>query len=110
MTIYIYILRRKYLLWLHVAITTCMTVFQQFCFALKIMFTVTSVIKKCLSVCMSVTSFASMTVPTPTVSAPFGTLLTSPPKNLALACIVSTASVLTRVLDCNDDPGSLKAI
>lgn len=58
----------------------------------------------------SFTSLASMTVPTPTVRAAFGTLLTSPPKNLALASIVSTASDLMRVLDTSDDPGSLNAM
>ena len=51
-----------------------------------------------------------MTVPTPTVSAAFGTLLTSPPKNLALAIMVSTASDFMRVLETSDDPGSLNAM
>lgn len=56
------------------------------------------------------TSFASMTVCTPTVSACVGTWLTSPPKKRALASIVSTASVLIRVLDARLDPGSLNAM
>ena len=51
-----------------------------------------------------------MTVPTPTVSAAVGTLLTSPPKNFALARIVSTANDLMRVRETSDDPGSLKAM
>ena len=56
------------------------------------------------------TSLASITVATPTVKAALGTLLTSPPKNLALAIIVSTANDLIRVLETNEEPGSLKAI
>lgn len=56
------------------------------------------------------TSLASMTVPTPTVSAAVGTLLTSPPKNLAFARIVSTAKDFMRVRETSDDPGSLKAM
>lgn len=56
------------------------------------------------------TSLASITVPTPTVRASFGTLLKSLLKNLAFASIVSTANVFTRVRDARLDPGSLKAI
>ena len=51
-----------------------------------------------------------MTVPTPTVSAVVGTFETSPPKNLALALMVSTARDLILVRDTSDDPGSLKAM
>jgi len=57
-----------------------------------------------------ITSLASITVPTPTVSACFGTLLMSFPKNLALASKVSCARVFTLVREANDEPGSLKAI
>lgn len=56
------------------------------------------------------TSLASMTVCTPTVRAWCGTLLLSPMKNLALASIVSTASVLTLVLEVRLEPGSLNAM
>ena len=56
------------------------------------------------------TSLASMTVPTPTVNAVVGTLDTSPPKNLALALIVSTARDLILVRETREEPGSLKAI
>ena len=56
------------------------------------------------------TSFASMTVCTPTVSACVGTWLTSPPKKRAFASIVSTASVLILVRDARLDPGSLNAM
>jgi hypothetical protein len=52
----------------------------------------------------------NITHATPTVKASFGTLDTSPPKNLAFAIIVSYANVLTLVLDVNEDPGSLNAI
>lgn len=85
------------------------------------------------------TSFASITVPTPTVKASFGTFDMSLSKKRALAkhrthnslllptqtltrisyvfdrnsqCLpssVSCASVLTRVRDTNDEPGSLNA-
>jgi hypothetical protein len=55
-------------------------------------------------------SLASMTVPTPTVSACFGTWSLSSSKNLAFAAIVSALSVLTLVLETRDDPGSLKAM
>merc|ERR1719370_1649195 len=48
------------------------------------------------------TSRASITVPTPTVNAFFGTLSTSPSKKRALAMMVSCAKVLTLVLDTND--------
>lgn len=51
-----------------------------------------------------------MTVPTPTVRANVGTLEMSLSKNRALASMVSFANVFTRVLDINDEPGSLKAI
>ena len=51
-----------------------------------------------------------MTVPTPTVRAIVGTCATSPPKNLALAWMVSTASDFTLVLETREDPGSLKAM
>ncbi len=37
-------------------------------------------------------------------------LLISPPKNRALATIVSYASVLIRVRLCKEEPGSLKAM
>lgn len=57
-----------------------------------------------------ITSFESMTVPTPTVNACLGTLEMSFPKNLAFASNVSWAKVLTRVRDANEEPGSLKAI
>lgn len=53
---------------------------------------------------------ALITVPTPTVSARLGTLSMSLSKNLAFASNVSRAKVFTRVLDANDDPGSLNAI
>lgn len=56
------------------------------------------------------TSRASITVPTPTVNACFGTLLMSPSKNFALDLMVSSARVFTRVLDTKLDPGSLKAM
>ncbi len=56
------------------------------------------------------TSCASITVPTPTVSACVGTWLMSPSKNLALAWIVSRARVFMRVLDTRLDPGSLNAM
>ena len=56
------------------------------------------------------TSLASITVPTPTVSACLGTLLRSLSKNRAFATTVSLARVLRRVLDTSDDPGSLKAM
>lgn len=58
----------------------------------------------------ALTSLASMTVPTPTVKAMVGTLVSSPSKNLALARMVSMASVFTRVLDTRLEPGSLKAM
>ena len=56
------------------------------------------------------TSLASMTVPTPTVKEDFGTLLTSPPKNLAFASMVSTARDLIRVRETSEEPGSLNAM
>ena len=56
------------------------------------------------------TSLASITVPTPTVSAVVGTLDMSPPKNRALALMVSTARDLILVLDTSEEPGSLKAM
>lgn len=56
------------------------------------------------------TSFASMTVPTPTVSAMVGTFERSPLKNRALAIIVSFARVFTLVLETRLEPGSLKAM
>lgn len=56
------------------------------------------------------TSFASITVPTPTVSAMVGTFERSPSKNLALAMIVSFARVFTLVLETRLEPGSLKAM
>ena len=59
---------------------------------------------------MTSTSRASMTVPTPTVSAILGTADMSEPKNRELARIVSYASVLMRVRDVSDEPGSLKAM
>lgn len=57
-----------------------------------------------------ITSFESITVPTPTVKACLGTLEISFPKNLAFASNVSCAKVLTLVRDANEEPGSLKAI
>ena len=39
-----------------------------------------------------------------------GTASMLPPKNLALAMMVSWARVLTLVLDTREDPGSLKAM
>lgn len=51
-----------------------------------------------------------MTVPTPTVRADLGTLVTSPPKNLALASMVSTANDLILVRDTREEPGSLNAM
>lgn len=56
------------------------------------------------------TSLASITVPTPTVRAIVGTLVMSLSKNRALATMVSFAKDLTRVLETNDEPGSLNAI
>lgn len=56
------------------------------------------------------TSFASMTVPTPTVRAMVGTFERSPSKNRALAMIVSFARVLSLVLEAKLEPGSLKAM
>ncbi len=56
------------------------------------------------------TSLASITVPTPTVSAMVGTLERSPSKKRAFARIVSIARVLTRVRDTRLDPGSLNAM
>lgn len=56
------------------------------------------------------TSFASITVPTPTVSAMVGTLDKSPSKNLAFAMMVSFAKVFTLVLETKLEPGSLKAM
>lgn len=55
------------------------------------------------------TSFASMTVPTPTVSAIMGTFDRSLSKYRALAITVSFASVFTLVLETRLEPGSLKA-
>lgn len=70
--------------------------------------------RKATALCGPVTTItisrASSTVCTPTVSAIFGTFETSLLKNLELARMVSSASVLTRVLDASDDPGSLKAM
>lgn len=51
-----------------------------------------------------------VTYATPTVRASLGTRVRSPPKNLALAIIVSYANVLTLVLEVKEEPGSLKAI
>ncbi len=45
-----------------------------------------------------------------TAAAPGRTLLISPSKNRALATTVSNASVLTRVRDVSDEPGSLNAM
>ena len=56
------------------------------------------------------TSLASNTVPTPTVNAICGTLLISPPKNLAFAIMVSFARVFTLVRETREEPGSLNAI
>jgi len=49
-------------------------------------------------------------VPTPTVRAVAGTLLMSLSKKRELAIFVSVVSVLMRVRDESEDPGSLKAI
>lgn len=51
-----------------------------------------------------------MTVATPTVRAWVGTSEILPPKNLALATMVSLANVLILVREASDEPGSLKAI
>lgn len=59
---------------------------------------------------MGLTSLASITVPTPTVRACFGTLDMSLSKKRALAVMVSWFRVLTRVRDTKLEPGSLKAI
>jgi len=48
-----------------------------------------SALALCAPVMMTTTSRASTTVPTPTVSAIFGTALSSPPKKRELALIVS---------------------
>lgn len=56
------------------------------------------------------TSFASITVPTPTVRASVGTLDMSPSKKRALANMVSWLRVFTLVRDTRLDPGSLKAM
>ena len=56
------------------------------------------------------TSFASITVCTPTVKASWGTLLMSPSKKRAFAWMVSRANVLTRVRETRLEPGSLKAM
>lgn len=56
------------------------------------------------------TSRASITVPTPTVSAIVGTLEMSLLKKRAFATIVSWASVLRRVRDTKLEPGSLNAM
>lgn len=63
-----------------------------------------------MPIMMIKTSRASITVPTPTVSAIFGTMLRSPPKNRELATIVSYAKVLILVRDVSEEPGSLKAM
>ena len=49
----------------------------------------------------------SKRVPTPIVIPIFGTLEMSQSKNWAFATQVSIASVFTRVLETNDEPGSL---
>ena len=59
---------------------------------------------------LPLTSWASITVATPTVRAMVGTLLMSLSKKRALATMVSFARVFTLVLDFSDDPGSLNAI
>ena len=56
------------------------------------------------------TSSADMMVLTPTVRACLGTLFTSLSKNRELAITVSVVSVLIRVRDANEEPGSLKAM
>ncbi len=56
------------------------------------------------------TSFALMTVPTPTVRASEGTSSGLPPKKRALAILVSVVSVLIRVRLERLEPGSLNAI
>jgi len=53
---------------------------------------------------LSLTSRASITVPTPTVNADVGTFVISLPKKRALAMIVSCANVFTRVRDTKLDP------
>jgi hypothetical protein len=58
----------------------------------------------------STTSRASMTVWTPTVSAMRGTRERSLLKKRQLSRIVSYASVLIRVREDKDDPGSLNAM
>ena len=57
----------------------------------------------------SKTSLAAITVPMPTVNACFGTKSRLPSKKRLLAWIVSVVNVLTRVLDANEEPGSLNA-
>lgn len=64
----------------------------------------------CVPVTNIITSLASITVPTPTVSASFGTNDISLPKKRAFAANVSCVRVLTRVRDTKDEPGSLNAI
>lgn len=56
------------------------------------------------------TSLAERTVPTPTVNAVLGTLFTSLSKKREFAMIVSVVSVLIRVREDKDEPGSLNAI
>lgn len=56
------------------------------------------------------TSLASMTVPTPTVSATVGTSEASSSKNRELAMRVSFARVFNLVLETRLEPGSLKAM
>lgn len=56
------------------------------------------------------TSLASITVPTPTVSAVLGTLSTSLSKKREFATIVSVVSVFTRVREVREEPGSLNAM
>ena len=58
----------------------------------------------------SITSRASITVPTPTVSAVLGTLFRSPSKKRLLAMMVSWVRVFWRVREVSDEPGSLKAM
>ena len=53
---------------------------------------------------------ASMTVATPWVMQCRGTASTSPPKKQALSRRVCSVSVLIRVHDAKDEPGSLNAI
>ena len=59
---------------------------------------------------IKITFRASITVATPTVNASLGTFSESLSKKRELAMRVSCVSVLMRVREASDDPGSLNAI